>query len=141
MGSMEPPTDHRGSEVLSASECDELLASTPVGRVAFILGGEPHILPVNYRYVDQTIVIRSTTGSKMEAAEMHRRFAFEIDEWDTDTRRGWSVLAHGMGTVEQDEAEIRRFEDLGLHPWTENDTEADLWIRIRLDDVSGRRIG
>lgn len=138
---MEPPTDHRGSEVLSPEECDELLASTPVGRVAFIHGGEPHILPVNYRYVDQTIVIRSTRGSKIEAAEMHSRFAFEIDSWEADARTGWSVLAHGTGTIEEDEAEIRRLEELGLSPWTDGDDPEDLWIRIRLDDITGRRIG
>lgn len=137
---VEKPTDHRGSEVLTAEECDRLLMETPIGRLAFLLGGEPQILPVNYRMDDGSIVIRTTVGSKIEAAEMHHRFAFEIDEWDSESRDGWSVVAHGSGEVVNDADEIRRMEGLGLESWAAGE-ESDLWIRIRLDDITGRRVG
>lgn len=140
MASPEKPTDHRGSEVLDAAECDGLLSRTPIGRVAFLLNGDPQILPVNYRYVDGAILIRTTIGSKLDAAEMHHRFAFEIDEWDPDSRQGWSVVAHGAGEVVEDPAELAALEQLGLEPWTE-DERMDLWVRLRLDDVTGRRVG
>lgn len=139
MESMNRPTDHRGLEVLTPEECDRLLASTPIGRVSFLLAGEPHILPVNYRYDAGSIVIRTTIGSKIDAAEMQGRFAFEIDDWDPATQTGWSVLAHGVATVVTDEEEVARLEGLGLRPWAE-ETTGDLWIRIILDDVAGRRI-
>lgn len=140
MWSMERPTDHRGSEVLTAQECDRLLETTPVGRIAFLLDGEPQILPVNYRFDDGSIVIRTTAGSKMEAAEMHHRFAFEIDAWDDQAQAGWSVLAHGSGEVINDAEEIERLEGMGLDSWAEGE-QSDLWIRVRLDDVTGRKVG
>ena len=70
---------------------------------------------------------------------MQGRFAFEIDDWDTDTETGWSVLAHGIATVVTDEDEVARLSALGLRPWAEEKT-GDLWIRLILDDVTGRRI-
>lgn|SRR5690606_19061797 len=133
------PSDHRGSEVMTTEECDRLLAETPIGRVAFLSDGDPHILPVNYRYHQNTIVIRTTAGSKMEAAEMRSRFAFEIDGWDERSRTGWSVLAHGWGETVEDADEIAELRQLGLEPWADGEG-TDLWIRIRLDDITGRRV-
>lgn len=140
MDFVEKSTDHRGSEVLTAEECDRLLEETPIGRVAFLLDGEPQILPVNYRLDHGSIVIRTTDGSKIEAAEMHHRFGFEIDHWDPESRSGWSVVAHGSGEVINDAEEIGRLEGLGLESWAEGEV-SDLWIRVRLDDVTGRRVG
>lgn len=137
---MDRPTDHRGSEVLTTEECDRLLATTPIGRVAFLLAGDPHILPVNYRFHRGAILIRTTFGSKMDAAEMHGRFAFEIDGWDRDSKTGWSVLAHGRGTVVSDEDEIEELRGLGLSPWAADEAQ-DLWFQILLDDITGRRVG
>lgn len=137
---MDAPTDHRGSEVLTSEECDHLLSTTPIGRVCFLLDGEPQILPVNYRFTNGSIVIRTTEGSKIDAAEMHHRFAFEIDHWDAEARSGWSVVAHGSGEVVDDSEEIRRMEDLGLESWAEGE-KSDLWVRLRLDDITGRRVG
>lgn len=140
MSFMDTPTDHRGSEVLTSEECDRLLSTTPIGRVSFLLDGEPQILPVNYRFQDGSIVIRTTAGSKMEAAEMHHRFAFEIDQWDAEAQAGWSVVAHGSGEVVHDSQEIGRMEKLGLESWAEG-RQDNLWIRLRLDDITGRRVG
>lgn len=137
---MERPTDHRGSEVLSRDECDRLLNSTPVGRVAFLHAGDPHILPINYRFHQGSIIFRTTLGSKMDAAEMHSRFAFEIDDWDSESGTGWSVLAHGMGEAVTDEDEVDELLGLGLAPWAGEESE-DLWFRITLDDITGRRVG
>lgn len=141
MISVDRPTDHRGSGVLSQEECDRLLRETPVGRVAFLLGGEPQILPVNFRYESGSIVIRTTMGSKIEAAEMHHRFGFEIDDWDPGSRSGWSVVCHGSGEVVDEADEISRLQSLGLESWADEDQPEDLWIRLRLDDITGRRVG
>lgn len=126
--------------MLTAQECDRLLSTTPMGRVSFLLDGEPQILPVNYRFEDGSIVIRTTAGSKIEAAEMHHRFGFEIDHWDPEARSGWSVVAHGSGEVVDDPDEVRQMERLGLESWA-GGQEGDLWIRLRLDDITGRRVG
>lgn len=140
MGAMERPTDHRGSEVLSREECDRLLDSAQVGRVAFLYAGDPHILPINYRFHQGAIIFRTTVGSKMDAAEMHRRFAFEIDGWDADSGSGWSVLAHGMGEAVTDPEETAALEGLGLVSWAGDESE-DMWFRIALDDITGRGVG
>jgi nitroimidazol reductase NimA-like FMN-containing flavoprotein (pyridoxamine 5'-phosphate oxidase superfamily) len=136
---MASPTDHAGQEVMSPQECNDKLAATPVGRVAFIADGDVTILPVNYRYHDSAIVFRTATGSKLEAATRHAPVAFEIDGWDADTKTGWSVLVKGtaVDVLSDDEADW----ELGveLRPWSE-EVERRWWVRIRPDEISGRKI-
>lgn len=132
-------TDHLGLEVLTAEECWDLVSSSPVGRVAFVDAGEPLVFPVTHGVWCKEIVFRSHTGTKLGAAEMARALAFEVDGWEPDRRRGWSVLVRGVGaTVFEDEI-LTELEALGIEPWL--DAAADgTWVRIRADEISGRRI-
>ncbi|MDE0802152.1 MAG: pyridoxamine 5'-phosphate oxidase family protein [Acidimicrobiales bacterium] len=130
--------DRHGLEVLSVEECWALLAAAPIGRVALVDAGEPSVFPVTHAVEGHTIAFRSGSGTKLEAAAMNRPLAFEVDDWDAEQRSGWSVLAHGMGeTVYEDEV-LSSFES-GLEPWLDSATRGT-WIRIRVTDVSGRRI-
>ena len=132
------PADHAGLEVLPFDRCLELLATAPVGRVSFLADGEIVVLPVNYVMDGQDPVFRTARGSKLSAAEGQNVVAFEADEYDVQTKSGWSVLVNGRAYPVYEDAEIRRLNALGLHPWA---TTADrpFWIRILPTSVSGRQ--
>ena len=132
------PVDHAGLEILPFGRCLELLATVPVGRVSFFADGEIVTLPVNHVVDGQAPVFRTAHGSKLSAAEGQDLVAFEADEYDEQTRSGWSVVDTGRAEVVYDEAEAERLGRLGLHPWV-TAVEQPFWIRIRATSVSGRQ--
>jgi nitroimidazol reductase NimA-like FMN-containing flavoprotein (pyridoxamine 5'-phosphate oxidase superfamily) len=134
----EHSTDHAGLEILPFEVCLRLLASVPVGRVGFFADGEVVVLPVNHVLDGQDPVFRTARGSKLSAAEGQSLVAFEADEYDEQTRTGWSVLVTGRAEVVYDEAEVQRLSQRGLHPWA-TAVERPFWIRIRATSVSGRQ--
>ena len=95
----EPQLDHAGLEILNPAECRELLASTAVGRIAFIDRGDPVILPVTIGLWEGAVVFTTAPGSKLEAAIMNRPVAIEVDDWDAERHVGWSVLVKGMAMI------------------------------------------
>jgi nitroimidazol reductase NimA-like FMN-containing flavoprotein (pyridoxamine 5'-phosphate oxidase superfamily) len=117
--------------------CLRLLASVSVGRIGFFADGEMVILPVNHVVDGQDLVFRTARGSKLSAAEGRDLVTFEADEYDEQTRSGWSVVVTGRAEVIYEDAEIQRLSRLGLHPWV-TAVERSLWIRIRANAVSGR---
>lgn len=130
--------DHAGLEILPFEVCLRLLASVPVGRVGFFADGEVVVLPVNHILDGQDPVFRTARGSKLSAAEGQSLVAFEADEYDEQTRTGWSVLVTGRAEVVYDEAEVERLSQRGLHPWA-TAVERPFWIRIRATSVTGRQ--
>jgi nitroimidazol reductase NimA-like FMN-containing flavoprotein (pyridoxamine 5'-phosphate oxidase superfamily) len=131
------PTDHAGLEILPFDVCLRLLASVSVGRVGFFADGEMVILPVNHVVDGQDLVFRTARGSKLSAAEGRNLVTFEADEYDEQTRSGWSVVVTGRAEVIYEDAEIERLSQFGLHPWV-TAVECPFWIRIRASAVSGR---
>jgi len=131
------PTDHAGLEILPFDVCLRLLASVSVGRVGFFADGEMVILPVNHVVDGQDLVFRTARGSKLSAAEGRNLVTFEADEYDKQTRSGWSVVVTGRAEVIYEDAEIQRLSELGLHPWV-TAVERPFWIRIRASAVTGR---
>ncbi len=132
-------TDRFGLEVLPPEECDRLLARGTIGRIAFVAAGEPVIVPVNYRYHRGAIVLRTAQGEKLDAAGLAAPCAFEIDHWDETTRQGWSVLVKGTMEEVYRPDEVAELETLGVRPWS-NPAARHIWIRIRPDEISGRRL-
>jgi uncharacterized protein len=131
------PTDHAGLEILPFDVCLRLLASVPVGRVGFFADGEVVILPVSHLVDGQDLVFRTARGSKLSAAEGQDVVSFEADEYDKQTRSGWSVVVTGRAEVIYEDAEIQRLSRLALHPWVPA-AGHPFWIRIRANAVSGR---
>lgn len=132
------PVDHAGLEILPFDRCLQLLATVPVGRVSFFADGEIVVLPVNHVMDGQDPVFRTARGSKLSAAEDQNLVAFEADEYDTQTRSGWSVIVNGRAHAVDEEAEIRRLSGLGVHPWV-SEVDRPFWIRIRPSSISGRQ--
>ena len=84
---------------LPEAECRRLLARHTLGRVGITSGGLPLILPVHYVYDDGVIVFRTGAGTKLRAAANGDVLAFEVDTYDAESGRGWSVMVLGRATV------------------------------------------
>jgi nitroimidazol reductase NimA-like FMN-containing flavoprotein (pyridoxamine 5'-phosphate oxidase superfamily) len=131
--------DHAGLEMLPFDACLWLLGSVPLGRVAFSADGEMVVLPVNHAMDGPRVVFRTARGSKLTAAVEQDLIAFEADDYDPQTRAGWSVLVTGRAALVYDGEEIQRLRRLGLEPWAAA-VEHPFWVRILPTSVTGRRI-
>jgi len=125
---------------LSARECQALLRSGIAGRVALSTPTGPHIVPVNYTVVDGTIIVRTSPYSLLGTYGRDTTFAFEIDEFDRDLARGWSVQARGRVEPVVDHAEIQLIREVAEpHPWAGG--ARPLYLRLRWTELSGRQVG
>lgn len=132
-------TDRHGLEVLNLAQCLALLRSRPLGRLAYVDAGQPAIVPVNFVVDGSTVVLRSFSGGKLDAAVIGAPVAFEVDDHDPSDNSGWSVLVRGRADLVDDPADVRRFE-VGLDSWAMEDPSQGTWIRIVADEITGRRI-
>jgi len=130
--------DAHGLEVLDQRECLRLLASVPVGRVAFTDRALPAIQPVNFVLDGSDVILRTGVGSKLGLAIRRAVVAFEADDFDPETHGGWSVTLLGEARAVTDPAEIERLARLPLPAWAPGPRET--YIRIAGRYVSGRRI-
>jgi uncharacterized protein len=136
---VDDPRDHAGLVVLPYSECLRLLASEPVGRVAFSEGGDVHVFPVNHRLVSGMIAFRTGSGTKLGVAADRGVVAFEVDRYDAERRTGWSVLVRGRAEWITDDALLDQIRADGPQPWR-NEVPREDWVVIRPDIVTGRRL-
>ncbi len=127
-----------GLEVIEEEECRRLLGDHSVGRVVVSIANKPDIFPVNYKVDQGAIYIHTVPGTKLAGAVLGRAVAFEIDDLDEGTRRGWSVVAHGVAKEVEKLEDILHAETLGITPWT--DSPKFRYLRIHIDDITGRRI-
>jgi nitroimidazol reductase NimA-like FMN-containing flavoprotein (pyridoxamine 5'-phosphate oxidase superfamily) len=134
----------RAIEVLGEAECLRLIAPGGIGRIAYSGRFGQAILPVNYKLHDGAIVFRTALQSALDedlqtgigAAEY--RVAFEIDELDMASRQGWSVLIQGAAHRMESASERACALDAGVENWAPG--ERDLFVRIALSRITGRRI-
>ena len=125
---------------LEPQECERLLRSGVVGRVALSTPDGPHIIPVNYSLFEDTIVIRTSSYSLLGTYGRNTMLAFEVDHVDPDRHVGWSVVARGRAWAETDPASIRRMREAWKpHPWA-NGTR-NVFLRIRWRGLTGRKLG
>jgi len=125
-------------QVLTEAQCRDLIASRDIGRIAFSIGDELEIFPVNYAADGSVIVFRTAVDGKLRNAVM-RRVAFEVDGWDPDTGVGWSVVVKGTAQevthgIDPFAAALRERPVYPLAPG-----EREEWIAVYPSEVSGRR--
>ncbi len=123
--------------VLDDATCVQLLESTPIGRIGFSTGGELLVLPVNFKWYENSVVFRTLEGQKLAAAAEHQHVCFEVDEWDARKRTGWSVVVQGVAREVTNWAEDARLDEIGLVPWAKEEWRP-IWVRIEPTMISGR---
>lgn len=131
--------DRNGLVVLDRTECLRLLGVATVGRVGLTSGALPVILPVNFWFDGDEILIRTSPGTKLEAATHDSVVAFEIDEIDPVGHTGWSVMVQGVARHLTDPVDLSRIEALPLPRWAPGGDDGNI-VAIRPEIVTGRRI-
>ena len=125
---------------LSRAECETLLRAGVAGRVALAAPDGPHIIPVNYSVVDGTVVIRTSPYSLLGTYGRSAMLAFEVDQFDYESKRGWSVVGRGRSEVVQDEEVLEHIRAVcSPRPWAGGLRR--LVIRLPLPELTGRRLG
>jgi nitroimidazol reductase NimA-like FMN-containing flavoprotein (pyridoxamine 5'-phosphate oxidase superfamily) len=123
--------------MLSVDECFELLKSRSLGRLAYVVGGKPRILPLNYGIHQGSVVFRTGYGDLLDA--IHQQdVMFEIDHNEPSTHTGWSVIVHGIAEEIWRPEELDIVRALPLRPWAPGDR--DHYVRILSSAITGRRI-
>lgn len=121
---------------LDPEECWELLSEHGVGRLAYRLVDEVHVVPLDYVVEGHSLYLRTHSGNKLLAAELAADVALEIDRYDDD--HPWSVLVRGR---------LRRFTeperepdlDFPDRPWFL--PEGSEVVELVAEAVDGRRFG
>jgi nitroimidazol reductase NimA-like FMN-containing flavoprotein (pyridoxamine 5'-phosphate oxidase superfamily) len=122
-----------------------LISPGGIGRIAYSGQYDLTVLPVNYRLHNGAILFRtaadSLTGEDLRTGIDHAeyRVAFEVDEFDSHAREGWSVLIQGPAHHLDSEEEHAAALAAGVEPWPGGAREH--FIGITPARITGRRIG
>ena len=131
-------------EELDEDESLRLISAGGIGRIAYQSRFGPAVLPVNYKWYDGAVVFRTARHSALDEdlqtgiAGGDYLVAFEIDDYDTAGRQGWSVMLQGPAHHVESEEARERAKQAGVEPWAPGDRE--LFLRIVPHRVTGRRI-
>jgi nitroimidazol reductase NimA-like FMN-containing flavoprotein (pyridoxamine 5'-phosphate oxidase superfamily) len=125
-------------QVLSATECFDLLEPGGIGRVGIAAEDGVIILPVNYAVRGQAIIYR-TAPDTLLALHVNAQVSFEVDQCDETLHEGWSVLVQGHAHEVTDDDQVQQIEDTThLKPWAPG--ARDVYVRLAPTEISGRRI-
>ncbi|GGL08110.1 hypothetical protein Sme01_67850 [Sphaerisporangium melleum] len=131
-------------EELDLGECLRLIAPGGIGRVGFTTASGPVILPVTYTMYDKSVLFRTALGGPLDedlstgVQGVELKVAFEVDDFDSERRTGWSVLIQGAAHRVSSEEELAAVQASGVEPWAGG--ERRLYVRITPVQVTGRRV-
>ncbi len=111
-------------------ECRDLLSAGLVGRVAVCTPLGPHIVPVNYAVVDDAVVLRTSPYSVLGTHARGAILAIEIDQFDYERQRGWSVVARGRADTVTSAEELSHIKSVwDPHAWASG--QRNLYLRVQ----------
>lgn len=119
---------------LSRSDCELLLASLDIGRIAVVEDGYPLVFPISYKVIvaDARLVLAIRTRPDNVIDQPGRAVCFEIDGVDPSHDGGWSVLVRGLL--------VETSPDIDLDPNPIVSEGRDAWRIIIPTHISGRRV-
>jgi uncharacterized protein len=139
---MTPPQDKKAAlgnfTELSDTDCKELLAQHTAGRIGFMAGDGPQILPVTYQYRNGSVIFRTSPVGPLAALVRRTSVAFEIDGIDEQSQSGWSVLVNGFAEAMAHNYLLTTAWETGPVPWA--DGVRNLFIEIKPHKISGRAV-
>lgn len=117
----------------------DLLARAQVGRVVFVHGALPEVVPVAYRVAGETVVFGVCSGSAFTGDREGAVVAFQVDSFDDRRQCGWYVRAIGVvgPSLTPDEAAVAGA--VVPEPWPFGEVCAQV-LQIELQVVSGHVI-
>ena len=119
---------------LDPADCYIMLRTSSLGRVAVKIADDLAILPVYYGVMDDDIVFRTAPGTKLDAAVLGTKVAFEVD----GAAPGWSVLIRGHAEEIRDHDTQVHARTLLGHDWPAG--ERDHLVRIRTEQITRRKL-
>ncbi len=125
---------------LEQTECVRLLLHDVVGRVAVVVDGRPHIVPVTYAAdTNGDVVFRTGPDTVLTRVDLED-VAFEIDGIDAQARTGWSVTVHGVGSeiTDADDQKARYLRQKLGDSWAPGPRTR--WFAIYPREITGRRL-
>jgi uncharacterized protein len=133
-----PATEAAGAtEELDTAQCWALLGSVEVGRLAVAAAGEVDIFPLNFAIDDGAVLFRTAEGTKLVEVVLAGRVAFEVDGYEPEQGRAWSVVVKGYAERLDKWDDIYHAQDLPLFPW--NSSPKERFVRIVPTVMTGRR--
>jgi nitroimidazol reductase NimA-like FMN-containing flavoprotein (pyridoxamine 5'-phosphate oxidase superfamily) len=139
MASLTDPSDYIVSiDELDPDACWRLIGRTRIGRLGFVLAGQPRVLPVNTGVLERQIVFRTSRDSTLGGLTNGSNVTFECDDADPVAESGWSVVVRGRLCAVVDPDELTRLAESDLHPWAPG--AKDRWMKIAPTEVTGRVI-
>ena len=140
-----PPTIWQAQvELMDEAECLRLIAGGGVGRIAYSGEYGLTVLPVSYKLLDGSIVVRTPLGSSTDEAlrtgirGADYRVTFEIDQVGHDAEEGWFVVIQGPAH------HVDAYDDC-LSAWVPGQRSAEWhsrehFVRITPSLIVGRRL-
>jgi hypothetical protein len=125
---------------LNSYDCWQLVteAGGPDGIARIVWSGPdgPAIVPVNFTVADGFLWFQTAPGSRLAVECVDQRVLVEVDQVDTASHTGWSVVVTGVVTS------LPAEEDPGflghLHVWPGGLRQ--LLLRVQPDELTGRRV-
>lgn len=121
--------------VLSRRECFELLGRVSIGRIGVSIDALPVILPVQFSLFDDSVLVRTIIGTKLDAASLGAVVAFQAEAWEPSDRMYWSVLLQGFATEADDD--LAPLGAAAIRSW--GGDRPHRLVRIQPTTATGRR--
>lgn len=135
----EPDDRPPSFRLLPPDRCYDLLATTVVGRVAFLASSGLQLLPVNYRVLERSVLISTAEDGTLAGLSNHRgEVLFEVDYHAPLGRHGWSVLMRTTSARVDDARTLADATRLRLVPWAP--ARSAVVLRLRPHRVTGREV-
>lgn len=129
-------TDRNGLEILDRQACLDLLATVAIGRLAYVAGGVPRVVPLNVALDGDRVVFRLSTGNALAAIESRQFVTLEVDDFDPEACCGWSVAVTGVAA--EVPAALAAEPGAGCRSWLRG--SVGRVFRLPTDEIEGRRL-
>ncbi|HEY9291610.1 MAG TPA: pyridoxamine 5'-phosphate oxidase family protein [Microlunatus sp.] len=123
---------------LTEAECWDLVRASTIGRLAFHHPDGIKVVPVSYVLDSQDVIIRTSPAGLASHAVDAEDVAFEVDDYNTTTGNGWTVLSNGsVAALSETEHESPQLPTPPT-PWAEGNRS--LSLRFTAQAIDGRRV-
>lgn len=137
---MTPTTAARGGSLreFTEAECWRHLSEHETGRIGFVDGDGPVILPLNYLARDDRIWWRTASYDQLAIHLPGQRAAFQIDHVDERDHSGWSVLVRGRAEHVLDHQQSPWGDSPGAAPWPSGTRTMGFCLAV--SEITGRAL-